>query len=61
MLGVVLTQELKVLALMKGCEKLPTFTKTGVGVRKVVLSVDGGGEVSAPRFSHIVAPPPPHT
>ena len=43
-----------------GHEKFPLFKR---GTRKVLPCLGGGGEarkVSDPRFSHFVAPPPPH-
>ena len=59
--GVVLTWELEVLAILKGGVRSQSFDPLkGGGVNSFTLSCGarGGGGVTGPRFSPFVAPPP---
>ena len=60
--GVVYTQYLQVLAILKGvAQKVSTLLKREGGLHNIVLYLEGGGaqKVSYLRFSHFVVPPSP--
>ena len=58
---VILTQELEVLAILKGVQKASSLYKQGRGWRNSFTRLEGWGvqQISEPQFFSVLAPPPP--